>query len=543
MQAIATRSSPVRRRLAPALLVLAALLVTLGGTSRAAAADFPVINTNDAGAGSLRAAIEAANNTPGPDAIPISAEGEIGLNSALPKFEGSVDITGPGSDRLTVLRTSSGSFRIFTLEFEAPLGLEFASISGLTIAKGRAPEGGGILDKIERLTLTDVVLAENEASNDAPQAGVVKAAGGGLAARGKLLTLRGVRITRNRAVASPGTVLTSAVGGGLVVANPEDGQTIIEASTIAANRVLSVGSGGEAEAFGAGIALENVPSSKVTISRSTVADNSLTAMGGVTLSFGASGISGGQNLTILGSTISGNRLEGLAGPGENISSNSLRLGDTIIAGHAPGGANCAGLPPVSLGFNISDDASCGLSQASDLPSRDPGIAPQLGANGGPTPTFALLPGSVAIDRGSAFGASADQRGEPRPSDFLSVPNLAGGDGSDVGAFELQAPASPPPAPAPAADRTAPNTRIGHGPRQQTRLRLTVFRFSSTEAGSRFECKLDRAKFRPCRSPFRRSVTAAARRGARHVFLVRAIDGAGNVDSTPARYIWRVRLAG
>ncbi len=63
----------------------------------------------------------------------------------------------------------------------------------------------------------------------------------------------------------------------------------------------------------------------------------------------------------------------------------------------------------------------------------------LGSNGGPTKTMPLLPGSPAIDSGSSFGLRTDQRGEPRPSDFPAIANT--GDGSDIGAFEAEAPNS------------------------------------------------------------------------------------------------------
>jgi hypothetical protein len=49
----------------------------------------------------------------------------------------------------------------------------------------------------------------------------------------------------------------------------------------------------------------------------------------------------------------------------------------------------------------------------------------------------LLEGSPAIDKGNSFEESTDQRGLPRPSDFVGIPNASGGDGSDIGAFELQ----------------------------------------------------------------------------------------------------------
>jgi hypothetical protein len=67
---------------------------------------------------------------------------------------------------------------------------------------------------------------------------------------------------------------------------------------------------------------------------------------------------------------------------------------------------------------------------------DPLLGP-LQDNGGPTQTMALMPGSPAIDAGNSSGPSTDQRGDPRPVDFTGIPNAAGGDGADIGAFEVQ----------------------------------------------------------------------------------------------------------
>ena len=65
--------------------------------------------------------------------------------------------------------------------------------------------------------------------------------------------------------------------------------------------------------------------------------------------------------------------------------------------------------------------------ASDLTGLDPALGP-LAANGGPTYTLALLPGSPAIDAGDAAGAPHfDQRGLPR---------IVSG-AIDIGADELQ----------------------------------------------------------------------------------------------------------
>jgi hypothetical protein len=69
-------------------------------------------------------------------------------------------------------------------------------------------------------------------------------------------------------------------------------------------------------------------------------------------------------------------------------------------------------------------------------SADPRLGP-LQNNGGPTQTYALLPGSSAIDQGWNFGLTTDQRRLPRPVDDPSIPNVSGGNGTDIGAFEVQ----------------------------------------------------------------------------------------------------------
>jgi DNA-binding beta-propeller fold protein YncE len=86
------------------------------------------------------------------------------------------------------------------------------------------------------------------------------------------------------------------------------------------------------------------------------------------------------------------------------------------------------------------------------------------------------------------------------------------------------------------DRTPPNTRILAGPPKTTKLRTARFKFESTERGSEFQCKPDwRKRWTSCRSP---KSYANLRRG-RHSFRVRAIDGAGNADRTPAKRIWTI----
>ncbi|MTD44757.1 hypothetical protein GKE82_10760 [Conexibacter sp. W3-3-2] len=87
-----------------------------------------------------------------------------------------------------------------------------------------------------------------------------------------------------------------------------------------------------------------------------------------------------------------------------------------------------------------------------------GVDPQLGAladNGGPTATQLPSATSPALDAGSAApGVTADQRGAARTVDLADVANATGGDGTDIGAVERDAPPAPAPQPQPAAPAAA-----------------------------------------------------------------------------------------
>jgi hypothetical protein len=85
------------------------------------------------------------------------------------------------------------------------------------------------------------------------------------------------------------------------------------------------------------------------------------------------------------------------------------------------------------------------------------------------------------------------------------------------------------------DITPPDTAIVTGPAGTTGSTSAQFSFSSTEPGSTFECNLDNAGFAPCISP----VAYGGLGVGDHSFQVRAIDGASNVDPSPASRTWTV----
>jgi hypothetical protein len=89
-----------------------------------------------------------------------------------------------------------------------------------------------------------------------------------------------------------------------------------------------------------------------------------------------------------------------------------------------------------------------------------------------------------------------------------------------------------------AEAVPPQTTIDSGPAATTNDPTPTFTFSSSEAGSSFECRLDADTFSPCSSP---RTTAHLDDGS-HTLRVRATDPAGNVDPTPPAWTFTVRTA-
>jgi hypothetical protein len=124
-------------------------------------------------------------------------------------------------------------------------------------------------------------------------------------------------------------------------------------------------------------------------------------------------------LSINNSTIAGNIAGDDQGGGIfNLNGATAVLQNTIVANNA--GGNCNGTVK-SRGYNLSGDDSCSFHSTGDLNNTGPELG-RLRNNGGPTKTFALLPGSPAIDSGNPSGCTdgkghllkTDQRGKPRP---------------------------------------------------------------------------------------------------------------------------------
>ena len=97
------------------------------------------------------------------------------------------------------------------------------------------------------------------------------------------------------------------------------------------------------------------------------------------------------------------------------------------------------------------------------------------------------------------------------------------------------PENPSPGPvSPSPPQPVPQTKIKSGPKGKIHSATAKFKFTSSLKGSKFECKLDRKKFRLCKSP----KTYRKLKPGKHVFKVRAVKGK-TVDPTPAKRKFRV----
>ena len=156
--------------------------------------------------------------------------------------------------------------------------------------------------------------------------------------------------------------------------------------------------------------------------------------------FFAGAIGNNGNLTLVSCTITANTAAfpdrgsvGGFGP-------ATALRNSIVVGAGNGAPDLEGAF-VSQGYNV-----IGIIGGSTIPATTGdqfGVTlsqvnlGSLGPNGGFPPTHALQSGSIAIDKGHSSTLTTDERGFLRPCDLGAVANAPGGDGADVGAFEVQ----------------------------------------------------------------------------------------------------------
>jgi predicted outer membrane repeat protein len=389
------------------------------------ATEFLVYNTNDSGPGSLRQAILDNNATGGGNTILFSngVSGTILLTSGHLLINRYLTIVGPGPTKLAI--NGNAASRVFHVSAQS--GAVEVVISGLTITNGAVSGsfpgnvGGGVWNQRATLTFSNCVIAGNRGGGG-PGGGIFNDASSGTA------TLLLMQCTLN-------ANSTTNNGGGIYNYGFQGLASIgIIASTVSSNTAMGSGTVGGA-VFNDG----NFGIAALSVSLSTFSANTAPESGGAIYNTGASG---NGSVGLIGSTFNGNTaVFGGAVFHNGVNGMALLTINNTLFKAGAAGTNLInnGGTAVSHGFNLSSDSGNGvLTNATDRLNLDPLLGP-LADNGGPTLTHALLPGSPAIDRGKSFGETTDQRAEPRPFNFGSITNAAGGDGSDIGAFEVGRP--------------------------------------------------------------------------------------------------------
>jgi hypothetical protein len=209
----------------------------------------------------------------------------------------------------------------------------------------------------------------------------------------------------------------------------ESDVTILKSTFRGGSALGGASGGGNGNGYGGGIYNGyNVALRSCTITSNNASGSSSDFGGGV---YNAGNVAGLTNCTIAYNQ---------ADSGGGWSGNAT-VANSIFAGNSAGSGVDFNGTMNSYDYNLVQ-SSAGLNiigaTANVLIGLDPMLGP-LADNGGPTLTHALLSNSPAIDKGHSFGFPTDQRGAPRPFDFSSTTNASGGDGSDIGAFELGMP--------------------------------------------------------------------------------------------------------
>jgi CSLREA domain-containing protein len=289
-----------------------------------------------------------------------------------------------------------------------------------------AEEGGGIYNYGGRIELAGrMIVNANSAST-----------GGGIYNAG-VMKLTGIQIADNQASIGGGIFTawsaetdsaeamridvrqnSATVGAGILDAN----STLrLENSSVANNTAGSFGSGMYLGPFG--------ESDAGCRDQGDLTNVTFTGNAGVEGLAGAIFVDCGVELTNV--TIASNPAGGIIGGGPTI--HLARLKNVLLSDNA--GFNCSGASIDSLGHNLENGDSCGLSGPLDQPGVDPllGSLLEFADPGGASPNmfiFPLLAGSLAINTGDNVGCPAtDQRGAARP--FASL--------CDIGAYEFGSP--------------------------------------------------------------------------------------------------------
>ncbi|MEZ4520186.1 MAG: PKD domain-containing protein [Thermomicrobiales bacterium] len=370
------------------LLVLTSLAFTpLAQPETALAYEATVMTCDEASFDAALAAVEGS----GGGVITFDCSGTI-VFSAEQVITTDVVIVGNGQ----VTMDGNNSTRLFSVDDSARLTLD-----GLSLRNGLGAPFGGAIANIGALE----VIASTFSNNRGNPGGAIYNGGTAEITASKFSNnsaslggaIENVGTLAITASTFTGNSTSSGGRGGAINSTNVVGSTTITQSTFSAN---SANTGG---------AIYNRDGGTMVVAASTFMGNSVVNAGGAIYNSSSGAVE------VTASTFAGNdaRIAGAAIYDEG----SLNVQGTILANSLSGG-NCGGIL-TSLGFNLSDDGSCALNAATDIPNSASVNLGPLVDNGGPTETMLPEAGSDAAEAIPAAdcltaSTSSGQRGVARP---------------------------------------------------------------------------------------------------------------------------------
>jgi hypothetical protein len=308
--------------------------------------------------------------------------------------------------------------------------------------------GGGISALCPWVVAEGMVVARNEITASSPQQNVtVQGAGMRLSSQVELYpaTVRIAETTVDANVARivcPGGACTgtqAAQGGGVYLyfnntAAELANELVVERTTVSDDRIETTGTG-----VGSGVFVRVGETDELHVVNTTISGNAgVGAVTGIGLAAQGPGALDVRSVTI---HANGSESSGSVGGGLNAGAGlSLAMDHAIVAGNAAATCDEVHVSSPSLLTGASNllgavDAACPLSAALGYTEGDP-LLEALAANGGPTLTHAIGPGSPAVDGGAETctdGAGVALATDQRGPGYDRVVNGR----CDIGAYELQ----------------------------------------------------------------------------------------------------------
>ncbi len=330
-------------------------------------------------------------------------DGSVTLREAIQAANLNISVdgsnAGDGADKIVFAPGLGGRIDMLLGQFviTESVAIQGNEVLGIEVAGGRKSRIFDVRSTVQNVTFADLTISYGKAVKSDPDGSGIRSMASGS------LSLTDCTLYENRGEGNGGAIYSSS------------GRVVISQSTLFGNSATN---------RGGAVFSETGP---VQVSQSTISRNSATSnCGGICL-FGGIG-----DLTVQNTIIAANSSDGTSKDVffANAPLNRVSIAYSLIGSNAGTKLNSTGSAIPNLDGSFIGGATADLY-------IDPKLGP-LRLNGGPMMTVALLPGSIAINRGSnAFAVNPADGGTLLKSDQRGSPIQRISDSTvDMGAYEL-----------------------------------------------------------------------------------------------------------